>query len=126
MPKNKKILLVEDDDSIREMYQIKFESSGIEVEVAKDGKEALIKAIQIKPDLLLIDLRMPIIDGEIVLKKLQRFKWSQQMKVIVITNISFSEAPKVLKNLRIDKYLVKAHHTPSQIIKEVRAILEDE
>lgn len=125
MPKNKKILLVEDDDSIREMYQIKFESSGIEVEVAEDGKEALIKAIRIKPDLLLLDLRMPIIDGEIVLRKLQRFKWAQHMKVIVMSNISFSEAPKVLKNLKIDKYLVKAHHTPSQIIKEVRAILED-
>lgn len=125
MPKNKKILLGEDDDSIREMYQIKFESSGIEVDVAKDGKEALVKAIRIKPDLLLLDLRMPIIDGEIVLRKLQRFKWAQHMKVIVMSNISFSEAPKDLKNLKIDKYLVKAHHTPSQIIKEVRNILED-
>ncbi|HMS23908.1 MAG TPA: response regulator [Candidatus Saccharibacteria bacterium] len=123
MPKNKKILLVEDDDAIREMYQIKFESSGLEVDVATDGKQALIKAIQIKPDLMLLDLRMPIIDGEIVLRKLQRFKWAERMKVIVITNISFSEAPKALKELRIDKYIVKAHHTPSQIMKEVKSLL---
>ncbi len=106
------------------MYRIKFESSGIRVSLAEDGKEALIKAIRIKPDLLLLDLKIPIIDGEVVLQKLQRFKWAEKMKVMVLTNISYSEAPKKLKELKFDKYIVKADLTPSQVIKEVKKLLE--
>lgn len=124
MPKNKKILLLEDDEAIREMYRIKFEHAGIEVTVAEDGKQALIYAVRMRPDLLLLDLKTPTIKGEEVLQKIQKLPWSKSMKVIVLTNISYNEAPKLLQKLHFDRYVVKAHHTPAQVLRIVKEVLD--
>lgn len=114
------ILLIEDDEAIREMYRIKFESEDIPLFIAKDGIEALELAHSIRPDILLLDIKLPIIGGEEVLEKLLREDWAPKMKVIVMTNISYSEAPQILKSDRIERYIVKAHHTPSQVIEVVK------
>lgn len=93
--------------------------------IAEDGKKGLEIAQKFKPDLLLIDLKIPTIGGEDVLEKLQKqTTWGKHMKVMVMTNINKNVAPKKVHELRIDKYLVKAHFTPAQILKEIRAMLK--
>lgn len=126
MPQKQKILLIEDDNAIREMYKLKFELAGLDVKIAEDGLEGLKIARKFKPDLLLIDLKIPNIGGEDVLEKLQKQTvWGRHMKVMVMTNINKNVAPKKIHELRVDKYLVKAHFTPGQILKEVKAMLKE-
>jgi DNA-binding response OmpR family regulator len=119
-----KILLIEDDEAIREMYRLKFEVAGLEVRIAEDGQQGLKLAKQFKPDLLLLDLKIPTMGGEDVLEILQTTTdWAKDMKVIIMSNISRNVAPKKLKKLKIDRYLVKAHYTPAQVVEEIRSIL---
>lgn len=121
-----KILLIEDDDSIREMYRIKFAMVGLEVCIAEDGKEGLKFAKKFKPDLLLLDLKIPTLGGEDVLEKLQtETDWGKEMKVIIMSNISREVAPKKLQTLKVDRYLVKAHYTPAQVVKAVKEMLQN-
>lgn len=124
VPQKHKILLIEDDDAIRQMYSIKFEAEGIKVKIAEDGHEGLKIARRFKPDLLLLDIKIPTIGGEDVLEALQtKTEWAKHMKVIVMSNITRDVAPPKLKTLKIDRYLVKAHYTPAQIMKVVREML---
>lgn len=124
VPQKHKILLIEDDDAIRQMYALKFEAEGLQVKIAEDGREGLKIARRFKPDLLLLDIKIPAIGGEDVLETLQtKTDWAKNMKVIVMSNISSNVAPPKLKTLRIDRYLVKAHYTPAQIVKVVREML---
>ena len=119
-----KILLIEDDEAIREMYLLKFQASNIDVSVATDGVEALRLAQNIQPDLLLLDIKIPTIGGEDVLHILQTTTtWAQHMKVIIMSNISREVAPKKLQKLKIDHYLIKAHATPTQVIDLVKRVL---
>ncbi len=125
MPQKTKILLIEDDEAIREMYRIKFAMAGIEVVIAEDGRKGLKLAKKFKPDLLLLDLKIPTIGGEDVLEALQhKTVWGKKMKVIIMSNISQEVAPKKLNDLHIDNYLVKAHYTPTQIVKVVKETLK--
>lgn len=122
--KKPKILLIEDDEAIREMYLLKFQASGMDVHVAVNGEEALSMAWALRPDLLLLDIKIPSIGGEDVLHILQTTTdWAQHMKVIVMSNISREVAPKKLDLLNIDHYLIKAHATPSQVIDMVKRVL---
>lgn len=126
MTQKQKILLIEDDDAIREMYKLKFELAGLKVKIAEDGQHGLEIAKKFKPDLLLIDLKIPTLGGEEVLEELQEgTEWGKHMKVMVMTNINKNVAPKKIHKLRVDRYIVKAHFTPAQVIKEIRAILKD-
>jgi DNA-binding response OmpR family regulator len=124
MTQKPKILLIEDDEAIRNMYLLKFEASSIDVHVATDGTEGLSMAHSLRPDLLLLDIKIPTIGGEDVLHILQTTTdWAQHMKVIVMSNISREVAPKKLELLNIDHYLIKAHATPSQVIDMVKRVL---
>ena len=87
-----KICIVEDDDSIRELYRYKLTSAGYNVSIAKNGKDALIVLQKEKPDLILLDIKMPGLPGNEVLKKVRAANWGADIKVIVLTNISKSEA----------------------------------
>ncbi len=126
VPQKHKILLIEDDDAIRQMYALKFEAEGLKVKIAEDGREGLRIAQSFKPDLLLLDIKIPTIGGEDVLQILQtETEWAKKMKVIIMSNISKSVAPPKLRKLRIDRYIVKAHYTPSQIVKVVHEMLTE-
>jgi len=125
VPKNKTILLIEDDEAIREMYQLKFTHEGIVIHTAEDGVEALKVALRIKPDILLLDIKIPTIGGEDVLEKLQKKSWAKQMKVIVLTNINEKEAPKKFQRLHYDRYIVKAHSTPAKVVQAVKEVIDE-
>jgi DNA-binding response OmpR family regulator len=123
--KNSNVLLIEDDEAIREMYRLKFANKKIDISVAEDGVQALKLALRLRPFLVLLDLRIPTIDGVEVLRKLRRYEWGREMKVIVLTNISESEAPKPLAKLGYDYYMIKAHSTPTKVVNLVKQFLSE-
>lgn len=118
-----KVLIVDDDPPIREMYAFKLKRVGFEVGLASDGVEGLKAAQDFKPDLVLLDLRMPIMDGQTMLRKLREQDWGKNILVIILTNISQDEAPMELRLLRVERYIVKAHYTPKQVIDIVTETL---
>jgi DNA-binding response OmpR family regulator len=118
-----KILIVEDDASLAALYNFKFNNEGFEVQSAYNGKEGLEKAESFMPDLLLVDIRMPIMTGDEMLGRLRSTEWGSDMRVIVLTNISKDEAPMSLRFLSVDRYIVKAHHTPAQVVSIAREVL---
>lgn len=121
----KKILIVEDDNFISEMYSNKFSESGFEVSVAKDGQEALDKAKEIIPDLILLDIVLPKKDGFEVLANLKKEKVLVKTKIVFLTNLG--EGENINKGLQseADAYLIKAHSTPSQIVAKIEEILKN-
>lgn len=119
----KKIAVVEDDHPINQMYCFKLRNEGYEVKAAFNGEEGLELIEQFKPDLILLDLRMPIMTGEEMLEKLRSTDWGADIRVVILTNISRDEAPMNLRLLNVDRYIVKAHHTPSQVLRIVEEVL---
>ena len=120
-----KICIVEDDESIRELYRYKLVSAGYEVYLAKNGKEALVVLKKEKPDLILLDIKMPKLPGNEVLKKVRATDWGANIKVIVLTNISKSEASADFRFLGVSQYIVKAHYTPAQVLKIIQQTLNN-
>lgn len=118
-----KIALIEDEIAIINMYQFKFEHEGYEVFVANNGQTGLKIIKEHRPDIILLDLKMPIMTGDEMLEKLRSTSWGQYIKVIILTNISKDEAPASLRFLNVDRYIVKAHHTPTQIVSIVDDVL---
>jgi DNA-binding response OmpR family regulator len=123
MQKSHKILIVEDDQPIRNLYALKLQNASYAVETAENGHTGLIKAKDFTPDLILLDLRMPVMGGDEMLMRLRQTHWGSEIRVIILTNISKSEAPHALRFLNVDRYVVKVHHTPSQVVEIVRETL---
>ncbi len=119
------IEVVEDENAIATMYRLKLELSGYRVKVASNGEEGLAIARHDHPDLILLDLRMPIMSGDQMLAKLRATKWGSNIRVIILTNISKNEAPHELRFFHVDRYIVKAHHTPSQVLAIVQEVLNE-
>ena len=118
-----KVAVIEDDLPICEMYEFKLKNSGYEVKIAHNGVdgEKLIK--EFKPDLILLDLKMPQMTGDEMLAKIRETEWGANVRVIILTNISRDEAPHNLRFLNVDRYIVKAHHTPQQVIDIVKELI---
>lgn len=119
----KKIVIIEDDPAISSMYCFKLENCGFKVRVAFDGKQGLEVIEQFEPDLILLDLKMPKMCGDEMLEQLRQHEWGANIRVIVLTNISKSEAPSSLRFLHVERYIVKAHHTPKQVLEVVQEVL---
>lgn len=123
MPKKIKVLLVEDDEAIREMYRIQFEFANIPIAIAETGTDAYKLAKKLRPDLLLLDLKIPKMTGEELLQKLHREKWAKDMKVVILSNINPEEAPAYIQQQEIERYMVKAHYTPKKVVKAIAQIM---
>lgn len=121
--KKTKIAVIEDELSICEMYRMKFSNNGYAVKVAHNGQEGLSLLEEFKPQLILLDLKMPEMNGDEMLERLRQTDWGAEIRVIILTNISRDEAPRNLQFLSIDRYIVKAHHTPTQVLQIVTEIL---
>lgn len=118
-----KVAIIEDDQSIIDIYKFKLEHEGFAVAVALDGKEGLSVVKDFAPDLILLDLRMPIMNGDVMLEQLRATEWGSAIHVIILTNISKDEAPARLRLLHVDRYIVKAHHTPQQVVDIIEEVL---
>lgn len=118
-----KIAVIEDDTPIRELYRAKLELAGYDVKAAATGLEGLALAEEFLPHLLLLDIRMPHMNGDEMLMKLREQEWGADMRVIILTNLSKDEAPSILRFLGVDRYIVKAHHTPQQMVDIIDELL---
>jgi two-component system, OmpR family, response regulator AdeR len=123
MPAAKTAVVVEDDSDLRFLYQHKLEVEGFTVFTAGNGHDGLIQIEKYQPDIVLLDLLMPVMGGPEMLARLRAERWGSDIRVIVLTNISKDEAPPALRFLHVDRYVVKAHHTPAQIVGMVREVL---
>ncbi|MEK9196301.1 MAG: response regulator [Patescibacteria group bacterium] len=103
-----KIAIVEDDQTISQMYRVKFESEGYIVEVANGGINGLELVKDINPDIVLLDLMMPDMNGDEMLVKMRKEPWGKNVKVIILTNMGEQEAPDILKELDVLDFIVKA------------------
>jgi two-component system, OmpR family, alkaline phosphatase synthesis response regulator PhoP len=119
----KKVLLVEDDESLRIMYETKFKQQGAKVISAQDGAEALEKANKEKPDLILLDVILPQLDGFSVLEELKKNKETEKMPVIMLTNLSTEEDKEKAKKLGAIDYIVKATLTPTEVGELIKKYL---
>lgn len=119
-----KILVVEDDKFLRELLIRKLENEGFIISVASEGKEAISKIKEELPQLILLDLILPGIDGFEVLKQIKEDDKTNKIPVIVLSNLGQrEEVEKGLKLGAVD-YLIKAHFTPDEIIGKIEDVLE--
>ncbi len=115
-----KIAIIEDDTAISQMYRIKFEAEGYEVETAENGRIGLQLVQDMNPDIILLDLMMPEMGGEEMLSKLRLENWGKDVKVIILTNVGESEAPASIKTLNVEAFILKASMTPRQVAELVK------
>jgi len=115
-----KIAIIEDDQAISQMYRIKFEAEGYTVETAENGKLGLELAESMRPDIILLDLMMPEMNGDEVLEKLRATDWGSQVTVIVLTNIGEQEIPAKVRELGVKAVILKAGMTPRQVADLVK------
>ena len=120
--KNPKILLIDDDPFIVDMYVLKLKEGRFEVEIARDGKEGVKKAREFNPDIILLDIVMPGLDGFGVLEELR--KDGGRHKIILLTNLGQKEDVERGMRLGADDYIIKAHFTPSEVLEKVNALLQ--
>jgi DNA-binding response OmpR family regulator len=118
-----KIAIIEDDESVRMLYQLKLKNDGFDVETAINGAEGLKLIETYQPDLVLLDLMMPELSGDQVLAEMRKQPWGATIKVIIITNIVEEEAPTAIKDLGISGFIIKAQYTPSQLSQLVSQTL---
>jgi DNA-binding response OmpR family regulator len=115
-----KIAIVEDDAAIAQMYRMKFEAEGFIVETAENGKFGLQLAEEMRPDVMLLDLMMPEMNGDEMLAQMRATDWGRDIKVIILTNMGEQEAPETLQNLNVLSFIVKADMTPRQVAELVQ------
>lgn len=122
--KKAKILLVDDDKVFVEMYKLRLEASGYEVVVVEDGEKALVSAMQEKPDLILLDIMMPKINGLDVLDILKSTPETKEIPVIILTALlkDVNEVRGLMSGAA--GYLVKSEVTPAQVVEKIEETLQ--
>lgn len=118
-----KIAIIEDEIAIRKMYAFKLGYSDFTICEASDGFEGLELIKNEQPDLVLLDLRMPRMSGEEMLRNLRSTEWGKEVPVIILTNISRAEAPRTLWHLGVSGYIVKSNSTPQKVVECVQEVL---
>ncbi len=126
MADKKRILLIEDDVFLRELCSVKLEKSQYVVDVAADGTSGLSLLQSNFYDLVLLDIMLPEINGFQVLERYMSDRKETDIKpyIMMMTNLSEKEQINKVKDLGADDYLVKAHYSPTEIVKRVNEILE--
>lgn len=117
-----KILIVEDDESLYQMYKIKFEKEWYEVMVANNGLQASTKVADFKPDMILLDIMMPDMDWFETLKVMKQ-QSSLKTKIIMLSNLDKKEDIDKAMLLWADDYIIKANTTPKQVVEKVSKML---
>lgn len=125
MAKNgKTILIVEDDISLLKALVAKFSKEGFECLEAKNGKQGLKAAIDNKPDLILLDIVMPRMDGISMLEELRKDTWGKDAAVIILSNLSLTEKAVDIEEYNALQYLIKSDWSLEEIVKKVKELLK--
>lgn len=118
-----KILVIEDDETLRNVLEDKLIQENFSVLLAKDGEEGLSAAIKNKPDLILLDIIMPKMDGVVMLKKLREDKSGRTIPVILLTNDGNPEHMRETLKANATDYLIKADWKLEDVIKKIKETL---
>ena len=118
-----KIAIIEDDSVISQMYRMKFEADGFEVQIANNGRDGIALVQEFVPDMVLLDMQMPVMNGDEALKNIRAEEWGKNVPVMILTNLGEEEAPKDIRSLGIESYIVKADLTPRQVVERVKTTL---
>ena len=120
-----KVMVVEDDASLREIYSIRITAEGYEVVSAGDGEEALAVAVREKPDLILSDVMMPKISGFDMLDILRNTPETAKIKVVMMTALSSDDQRARGERLGADRYLVKSQVGIEDVVNAIHEVLGD-
>lgn len=118
-----KVLVIEDDDILRQAYITKLQMEGFSVDSASNGREGLKKAQANPPDIILLDMLMPNMDGLEFLKEYDLKKKHSKVKVVVFSNASMPGTVKAAIELGASKYLTKASFTPNEMVTTVKEVI---
>jgi CheY-like chemotaxis protein len=110
-----RVLFVEDDPAVAQMYRLKLELDGYSVEIATDGEQAVAKALADPPDIVFLDIRLPKLDGLGVLEALRGHEQTRQIPVVILSN--YSERELINRGLKLGalEYLIKSQTTPAKV-----------
>jgi DNA-binding response OmpR family regulator len=121
---SKKILIIEDDEFLRQLISKKMSEEGFAVSVAVDGTDGIDKVKKVIPDLILLDLLLPTIDGFEVLTKIKSDSATNSIPVIILSNLGQQEEIARGMKLGAVDFLVKAQMTPEEIVEKVKILLK--
>lgn len=120
-----KILIIEDDKFIGEIYVTKLVAEGFDVSLAEDGEEGLEMIKSEMPDVVLLDVLMPKMDGLEVLEEMKKIPELDTIKVIMLTNANEEEFVKRANAARKVEYLLKSGHTPGEVVEKIEDLLKE-
>ena len=120
----KHVLIVEDDVFLSGIYKKKFEVEGFKVSVSDNGEKGLADAKKKMPDIILLDILLPKLDGFAVLKALKADKGAKDIPVILLTNLGQKDDVEKGVEMGAEDYLIKIHFKPSEVVDKVRKILK--
>lgn len=121
-----RIVIAEDNAALADIYKIRLEIIGYECHIAYNGQLALDAIERLKPALVLLDMMMPVIAGDEVLRRMRAADWGKNIKVYIISNLNEIDAPTGLRELGIEGYVVKANLSNDDIDRLVDSILKPE
>ena len=121
---DKKILIIEDDKFLGELISQKLSREGYAVSNAVDGESGVKKAETEVPDLILLDLILPGMDGFEVLEKIKEMPKLDQIPVIILSNLGQKEDIERGLKIGANDFLIKAHHTPPEIVEKIKEVLK--
>jgi len=115
-----KILLIEDEKEVAELYRLKLSLDGYDITIAENGQEGLDKAIKVNPELIFLDIKMPGMDGFEVLKELRGSPKTKDTPVIILSNLDEQELIEKGLMLGANEYLIKSQFTPEGISNKIK------
>lgn len=119
----KKILIIEDEEALIDIYSLRFEKDGYQVITASNGKEGIELAKKEQPNLILLDVIMPEMDGYTVLKKLKADPKTKKLRVVFLSNLGQDDEIKQGLKMGAEDYIIKSSLTPSSLVKRVKKFL---
>lgn len=117
-----KILLVEDDPLVARMYQKIFDKNGFDMQIASDGNDGISKTKSIKPDLLIVDLMLPGMNGLEMIDKIKKDDETKDIPVVILTNVSWS-FEKEAKSKGVLGYYVKSENKPADFLQKIKKLM---
>ncbi|OGH72639.1 MAG: hypothetical protein A2921_03510 [Candidatus Magasanikbacteria bacterium RIFCSPLOWO2_01_FULL_43_20b] len=118
------VLLVEDDAFLSNIYKTKFEMEGFKISIAENGEVGLSEVKKKKPDIILLDVLMPKMDGFAVLEKLKADEETKNIPVVLLTNLGQKDDVDKGFEMGAAGYLIKAHFKPSEVVDKVKEVLK--
>jgi two-component system, chemotaxis family, response regulator WspR len=121
----KKVLIVEDDNFVAEVYFAKLTEMGYEAILAQNGEEGLAALKKDKIDLILLDILMPIMNGMEMLEEIKKNDQWRNIPVILLTNVGEKESIQKVREMGVKNYLIKSHFTPAEVIEKIESVFKE-